>query len=201
MSLDEQSTFTNYNTTVFDFETAGIDNNCVIFTLSAVKFNRYDPSGVPLTVDELLQRSDKLDIRFNVAEQLMKGRVVEASCIEDFWGKLPKKVVSAAIRSGCETRVAQGLDEFFKFSEGTTLFCRGTDFEPPKLASLCKQFNVELPVKYNKFRDVRSYIDALTGKDDGVVEIPNTFVTTPHISLDDCLSDSAQMIKAYQSRI
>ncbi|EMQ69629.1 hypothetical protein VCNHCC008D_001146 [Vibrio cholerae O1 str. NHCC-008D] len=56
---------------------------------------------------------------------------------------------------------------------------------------------MQMPIKYNKFRDVRTYIDAFTMGDDGYIpdwETPNWI--TPHISVDDCWRDALQMIEA-----
>ncbi|EIF2256591.1 3'-5' exoribonuclease [Vibrio cholerae] len=182
---------TKVNTSVFDTETTGTDNKCIILTLSAVKFDRFNAFH-----DSAELKNYSFHRTLSVPEQILKGRIIEASCIEQFWLKQPQNVIDEAFFASA-TPVKQALEEFFDFIKGTQLYCRGTDFDPPKLASLCNDFGVQMPIKYNKFRDVRTYIDAFTMGDDGYIpdwETPNWI--TPHISVDDCWRDALQMIEA-----
>ncbi|MFV0449827.1 MAG: 3'-5' exoribonuclease domain-containing protein [Vibrio sp.] len=181
---------TNYNTTVFDTETCGIDNGSIILTLSAVKFDRH-ASKLELS------HECELHINLSISEQILKGRTIEKGTIA-WWQKQSEEAKNAAFYDE-QDPVSVSLERFFKFIEGTQVYCRGTDFDPPKLASLCKDFGVKMPIKYNQFRDVRTYIDALTDGTKGYIEDiePKGFVA--HDSLSDCWRDATQMIHARQS--
>lgn len=179
------------NTCVFDTETCGTENNCIVLTLSAVKFNRFGP----LELDKDHLDAHSFNRVLSIPEQILKGRIIEQSCIEYFWKKQPQSAIDAAFFQTAHS-VKQALNDFFEFVGDHQLYCRGTDFDPPKLASLCRDFGVKMPIKYNAFRDVRTYIDALTGGTLGYIE---DFETpdwiTPHISIDDCWRDAIQMIE------
>lgn len=182
------------NTSVFDTETCGTENGCIILTLSAVKFDR--KAGYKL-LDPEFRKQNSFNRVLSIPEQILAGRTVEQSCIQEFWKKQPKNAIEAAFFAD-SSPVKDSLNDFFKFVEGTQVFCRGTDFDPPKLSSLCRDFKVKMPIKYNAFRDVRTYIDALMGTDTGYLidwETPDWI--TPHISLDDCWRDALQMIAAF----
>ncbi|WP_417536365.1 3'-5' exoribonuclease domain-containing protein [Methylophaga sp.] len=181
---------TNYNTTVFDTETCGIDNGSIILTLSAVKFDR-NTSKLELNTE------CEFHVNLSISEQILKGRTIEKGTIA-WWNKQSKEAQNAAFYDEQES-VKEALEEFFEFVEGTQVYCRGTDFDPPKLASLCKDFGVKMPIKYNAFRDVRTYIDALTDGTKGYIENdePQGFVA--HNSLCDCWRDAMQMVHAKQS--
>ncbi len=184
------------NTTVFDFETGGVENGCLILTMSAARFNRFNFKPETFNIDDEFIESNSFNVALSIPEQILKGRAIEQSCIKNFWLKQPKEAVDAAFFSPSKP-VKESLEEFFEFVGDTQLYCRGTDFDPPKLASLCKDFGVKMPQKYNQFRDVRTYIDAFTGGSMGYIE---DFVTpewiVPHRSLDDCWRDVLQMLKA-----
>lgn len=182
------------NTSVFDTETTGTANNCIILTLSAVKFDRFQP----IPHGDAFYQETSFNRVLNIPEQILKGRIIEASCIEQFWLKQPKNAIDAAFYAPSNP-VKKALEEFFEFIKDTQPFCRGTDFDPPKLASLCKDFGVKMPIKYNAFRDVRTYIDAFTMGEQGYIESWNTpDWITPHISIDDCWRDALQMVEAPQ---
>lgn len=181
---------TNYNTTVFDTETCGIDNGSIILTLSAVKFDRYASKL------ELIHECE-FHINLSISEQILKGRIIEKGTIT-WWNEQSKEAQNTAFYDEQES-VKKALEEFFAFVEGTQVYCRGTDFDPPKLASLCKDFGVKMPIKYNAFRDVRTYIDAITDGTKGYIEIDNPVDFVAHNSLSDCCRDATQMIHARQS--
>lgn len=180
---------TKYNTTVFDTETCGIDNGSIILTLSAVNFDRY-ASKLELNTE------CELHINLSISEQILKGRIIEKGTIT-WWQEQSIEAQRAAFYDEQEP-VKEALERFFEFVEGTQVYCRGTDFDPPKLASLCKDFGVKMPIKYNAFRDVRTYIDAITDGTKGYIEMDNPVEFVAHNSLSDCWRDAMQMIEAKQ---
>lgn len=166
------------NTVVFDLETFVLKpHNALIASISAVKFDRFaTPENVEL---------EEFDAVLNLHEQVFKGRVIEAGTVA--WWKAMARILDAGTFA-CEPV----LKNFVQFIEGCQVFCRGTDFDPPKLLRLARDFGVDVPVKYNAWRDVRTYIDALSGDTSGYIDLELDLVA--HASLDDCKRDALQMI-------
>ena len=69
-------------------------------------------------------------------------------------------------------------------------------YNPGTVNEMClfEDFSLPVPWKYNQVRDVRTYIDALSGGSKGYLDEwqkPDWFV--PHHSLHDCIRDAEQM--------
>ncbi|OOF25074.1 hypothetical protein BZJ19_10165 [Salinivibrio proteolyticus] len=172
------------NTVVFDLETFALKpDNALIASISGVKFDRFaTPANVEL---------EEFDAVLNLREQVFKGRVIEAGTVA-WWNKPAQKEAMARILDAGTFACEPVLKDFVQFIEGCQVFCRGTDFDPPKLLSLARDFGVDVPVKYNAWRDVRTYIDALSGDTSGYIDLELDLVA--HASLDDCKRDALQMI-------
>ncbi|WPC72974.1 3'-5' exoribonuclease domain-containing protein [Vibrio porteresiae] len=179
------------DTTVFDTETCGLSDKSVILTLSAVRFNRNESKLA-------LDRKAEFHASLSIPEQLLKQRVIEPGTMK-WWDKQSEDAKSAAFFGSVIGKNKDILEKFFQFISGSQLFCRGTDFDPPKLISLCKDFDVEVPYKYNQYRDVRTYIDAFTDGNTGYLDDQSlTDDLIPHNSLHDCWRDAIQMVRARQ---
>lgn len=182
------------NTVVFDSETFAVaSHRAVIASLSGVKFDRFANKAEP-------EHFERFHAVLYVTEQIYKGRVIEASCIE-WWNKPSNMSAKAAILDLPHQSCKQAVLDFVEFIEGCQVFCRGTDFDPPKLLSLAADFGVKVPVKYNAWRDVRTYIDAFLETENGYLEGFEMKGLTAHNSLDDCIRDACQMIEARLFRV
>lgn len=187
------------DTVVLDTETLAMDKRSLVVTLSAVRFNRSD-DGIPIDVQDgqvILSSRYMLDLKLNVAEQLLAGRVVEPSTL-DWWNRQNHKArLQLVERPDLQMKVKEALTMLAEFIDGAKVYCRGTDFDPPILASLYADFGMEVPWQYNEVRDVRTYIDALSDGTNGYLsgwEKPAWLVA--HNSLHDCLRDALQMQQA-----
>lgn len=187
------------DTVVLDTETLAKDKRSLVVTLSAVRFNRSD-NGIPIVVEDgqlLYSGKNMLDLKLNVAEQLLAGRTVDPLTV-DWWNRQNHKArLQLVERPDLQMKAKEALTMLAEFIDGAQVYCRGTDFDPPILASLYADFGMEVPWRYNEVRDVRTYIDALSGGTKGYLsgwEKPAWFVA--HNSLHDCLRDALQMQKA-----
>lgn len=90
------------------------------------------------------------------------------------------------------------LDEKLRFDD-VHLYFRGTSFDEIILANAYKSFDLDIPWKFYKVRDVRTYIDALTNSNNGYLKDYKTnFGFTKHHALHDALRDAEQMCMAYE---
>lgn len=185
------------DTVVIDTETLAKDPKALVVTLSAVRFDRLG-SQIPITVlddGKLGWTGDNmLNLKLNVAEQLLAGRSVDPDTIE--WWNRQNHLARALLveRPDLQMNIKEALMMLTEFISGAQVYCRGTDFDPPILASLFADFGMEIPWRYNEVRDVRTYIDALSGGTKGYLSDwpkPTWFVA--HNSLHDCLRDAMQM--------
>ncbi|EOI3364623.1 3'-5' exonuclease [Aeromonas hydrophila] len=182
------------DTVVFDTETLAMDKKAVVLTLSAVRFNKHD-AEVGITIDNgrlSTEGENVLHLKLNVTEQLLAGRTVDPGTVA-WWNKQGKEARDGII-NGSNTPVREALILLSDFMKGAQPFARGTDFDPPILVSLFEGFSLPVPWKYNQVRDVRTYIDALSGGSKGYLDEwqkPDWFV--PHHSLHDCIRDAEQM--------
>ncbi|RKJ92170.1 hypothetical protein D6R50_06355 [Aeromonas veronii] len=185
------------DTVVVDTETLATDKRALVLSLSAVRFNKSD-AQLPLAFDngELFADGETtLHLRLNVTEPLLVGRTVDPGTVK--WWNGRSEEARASIISGHQVSIREALALFSGFVQGAQLFARGTDFDPPILASLFEDFGLPVPWRFNQVRDVRTYIDALTDGKKGYLESwkdEQWFV--PHNSLHDCVRDAAQMIRA-----
>lgn len=121
-----------------------------------IDIETYDviPSAVILSLGACVMNSQEENVfyrEFNPATQDM--RTTSQSTI-DWWNQqsIPAPCGSLSLQ--------QGLGEF-KYWLSTLraepiIWCKGTDFDTAILAHAYKQYNIELPWKYNNVRDMRT---------------------------------------------
>ncbi|MCX0428022.1 3'-5' exonuclease [Aeromonas veronii] len=182
------------DTVVVDTETLATDKRALVLTLSAVRFNRY-AAELGLSFDNgepFMDGETTLHLKLNVTEQLLAGRTVDPGTVK--WWNGRGDAARASIINGHSVSTREALALFSGFVQGAQMFARGTDFDPPILASLFEDFGLPVPWRFNQVRDVRTYIDALSGGTKGYLEnwqAPDWFVS--HNSLHDCIRDAMQM--------
>lgn len=182
------------DTVVVDTETLALDKRALVLTLSAVRFNRHAvdldfafDNGKPFVDGETT-----LHIKLDVTQQLLAGRTVDPGTVK--WWNGRSQEARDSIINGSAVSLREALVLFTGFIQGAQLFARGTDFDPPILATLFEDFGLPVPWRFHEVRDVRTYIDALSGGTKGYLENwqkPDWFVS--HNSLHDCIRDAAQM--------
>lgn len=185
------------NTVVVDTETLALDKRALILTLSAVRFDRDAKElGLMFDNDKLFADGETtLHLKLDVTQQLLAGRTVDPGTVK-WWNGRSQEARDSIIK-GNTVSVREALILFSEFVQGAQLFARGTDFDPPILATLFEDFELPVPWRFHEVRDVRTYIDALSGGTKGYLdswENPDWFVS--HNSLHDCIRDAAQMQRA-----
>ena len=153
------------NTVVVDTETLATDKRALVLTLSAVRFDRtaqglkelglmFD-NGVPFVDGETT-----LHLKLNVTQQLLAGRTVDPGTVK--WWNGRSQEVRDSIINGSSVSVREALILFSGFIQGAQLFARGTDFDPPILATLFEDFSLPVPWRFNEVRDVANNIMSIS---------------------------------------
>ncbi|MDL1993005.1 3'-5' exoribonuclease domain-containing protein [Vibrio parahaemolyticus] len=188
-----------FDTAVIDTETLAMDDNAVVLTLSGVMFNRCQ-SDLLYLLSEAPEHSEgkgfrSFHLELNVTEQILAGRTIDPGTIA--WWNKQEKAARDSILHARGMLFGDAACVLLEELQDAQVFFRGTDFDPPKIASLFRMIGKKSPWKYNAVRDVRTYIDALTGGTKGYIEDwkdPDWFVA--HNSLHDCFRDAMQMQQA-----
>lgn len=186
------------NTVVIDTETLDTQSTAVVLTVSAIRFNRYRQGlNIEFEPDGSLkpEGKDQLHVMVNVTEQLIYGRTVSESTAK--WWREQSQAAKDSVIQGEFFSVGEVMELLTEFIGDAQVYCRGTDFDPPILASLYRMLGQKAPWKYNQVRDVRTYIDALSGGTKGYLDEwikPEWLIA--HNSLHDCIRDALQMQQA-----
>ncbi len=169
---------------MIDLETLAVENDAVILTMGAIKFDPFsDTIG------------DSLYLRLQVDEQFEMGRVSADSTLE-WWGKQSEAVREEALGEG-EDRVT--VEEFtsslskFLFGCGH-IWAQGVMFDIGKLEHLYKQLNKPVPWQFWQVRDSRTLLSTLGDPRD-------KNATEAHNALADAISQAVavqDVIKKYQ---
>jgi hypothetical protein len=182
---------------VIDVETLGLYQDAIVLSLGAVGF-QFDPDAHP-NFDKLV--STGINIKFDIKDQMRAGRAMTDSTVE--WWKGQDEAAKAILRPSPEDRsMVDGLTEFadwvknmktYNYKE-SFVWSRGTYFDFPKVEHMYMQSNIPVPYNGWKIRDVRTFIDVLTGGSRGVYNLqhaPTGFVA--HNSLHDAAMDACRM--------
>ena len=175
------------NEIMLDIETLGANNNTVILSISAVKFN--------LSTGEI---GDKFEMGLNILQQLFQKRDIENETIE-WWSKQTDEA-KKRITDLKQFNVYEVLTKFniFAFKNVThvkeiKIWGNGCTFDNIILESLYKSFSLDYPFPYWGNRDVRTLVDIA---DLDLKEFK--FKGVKHNGLDDCLHQINYCHAAYK---
>lgn len=188
---------------VVDLETLGLRENAVVLSLGAVvfTFEHY------WTIEQLRQQS--FYCKFNVDEQIALKREIDESTLE-FWTKQDSETIEMNVKpSDKDVSLKEGLTQFSKFLKQceydwktSFLWSRGVAFDFPKIESLYECIEMRLPFNSKKQRDIWTYIDCLTGSNDGQYILQNNYEgkrdLIKHHALSDCLLDVLVINEIFQ---
>ena len=193
---------------IFDLETLGVKRrDVVIVSIACVPFDITKQN----TFDELEAQSffRKLDIR----SQLKTGATVEESTME-WWSKQSEEARRFSIKFS-ETDVDNAtafteLADFVKSVPGydyknSFIWSRGIAFDMPKIEyqmELLAETGVDVPVNFWKARDIRTFLDTLTGQNTGTYTCPEVeeAIARAHLhhALHDAIIDAIRMQQLYK---
>lgn len=163
---------------MFDLETLGLDDDSVIVSIGAARFNEVD------------EPRDKMALLLDMKEQQRRGRQIQIGTLM-WWMEQNEAARRWNFDSMNRYPVDVALRAFVTFCQGSSLYwCRGATFDPILLEHLFKQYGMAVPWKYNQIHDVRS-LDELT---DGFEEPAGSVAHKP---LDDCLMQIAQVQRVF----
>lgn len=184
---------------IFDVETLGKESNAVILSMALIHF---DPNKNPSHKE---MRENAFFVKLDAEDQMKRlGRSVTKSSLE-WWAKqcLNAKIVSfkpseqdIKIEDGYE-RMRQYAQQFPNY-RNATVWARG-NLDQLVLDSIEEKLGLEPIFHYNKWRDVRTAVDFLTGSDNGYCEVdyegfnPSLDITK-HNPIDDCIYDAMMLL-------
>jgi hypothetical protein len=187
---------------VFDLETLGLREDCVILSLGCVPFEFENPKPFANLV------KGGIVIKFNVEEQIKKyKRRVDPKTVS--WWKSQGGEAKAILKSSSTDKtVVNGLTELSEWIKSTNyngksyIWSRGSYFDFPKIEHLYESADLIFPVNTWKIRDIKTYADILQGRDDGqwdrglnIVGNNETFIK--HNCLHDAAHDACAMQLVY----
>lgn len=183
---------TQPNVVVVDLETGSMTPDAVIFTIGAVRFKPdapYAPTVVHL-------RETGLYMYVKVPKQLIMGRVTDHDTVDIWWPNQSSAAQAEKDKAysdeAVELNVAlQVLSDYIKPDD--RVYARGQEFERDILTSAYKMVGGRFFRRYNKIFDVRSWIEAYTGKNSGIYELLDHVGLVAHVSIDDCIRDALEM--------
>lgn len=136
---------------MIDLETLGTGTDAVVLTIGAVKFNP-NSSDAP---------HSEFYYRFDVNEQLNKGRSVDHSTL-DWWGQQDPVVMEEALGDNDRTDVATVLKELQTWCVGVeNIWAHGVAFDIVLLESLFTMYETHYPWPFWKIRDSRTLFGIL----------------------------------------
>ena len=155
---------------MIDLETLGTGPDCVVLTIGGVKFN---PNLVSTPREEFYYR-------FEVDEQLEKGRTTQESTLE-WWGKQEASVREEALGDENRTPVLEVLQALNKWCvSADTIWCQGPAFDIVILENLLKQYNHHTPWPFWKIRDSRTLFGIMPKDPRKAIDF------AAHNALEDC---------------
>lgn len=183
-----------------DIETLAVTPHSVVLSVAAVgfdfeealNFNDYKAVGLHLKLDPI--------------EQIKSGRTVDPETVK-WWKKQGEKAAKILQPSSNDLKVGDALERIEKFIKtcgydwrNSYIWTRGLNFDIPIIEDLFRQGNKPVPYNTWKTRDIRTYIDVLTGSTDGKYTVVDSLVEnfTAHSALDDICMDVIRMKEIYR---
>ena len=131
---------------MIDLETLDVLPTATVLTIGGVKFNP----------NEISEPTQPFYYRFNVDEQLDKGRTTSESTLE-WWGKQAEDVREEALGDADRTPVLEVLQALNKWCVGVdTIWCQGPAFDIVILEDMFRSYDHHLPWPFWKIKDSRT---------------------------------------------
>lgn len=187
----------------FDVETLGKREGAVVTTLSCVPFSfEKDTSYDDLVLSGFY-------VKFDIKEQIQKYHRSTCSDTIQWWKEQSQEArENSILPSDADVSLEEGLGQLTAFIKGSGynfnksyVWCRGNYFDFPKIEDIYRCLGLNVPFNTWKIRDTRTYIDILTGVDNGGYTLkggtPSNFVH--HHALHDAALDVARMLEIYRA--
>ena len=186
---------------MFDIETLGVDSNAVILSLACIYF---DPDSNP-TYKEL--KESAFFVKLNAKDQVERlGRKVDRDTV-DWWAKQCDNVKIKSLKPSPNDVLAEDAVNMLrtwadsKNDKKCYVWARGNLDE---LLYRALEFQItgsrdDTVFAFNRWRDVRTAVDFLTGSNNGYCKVDHPefnfdIDVTKHDPVDDCASDIMMLI-------
>lgn len=134
---------------MLDIETLGFQQNCVVLTLGAVKFDPYSDD----------EPSQPLYFRINVDEQTELGRVIDESTMT-WWAMQPLEVFEEAMSEDDRISMDEATNQLNKYLVGVNkIWAQGPLFDICIMENFYKMIGKPVPWQYYNIRDSRTLFD------------------------------------------
>jgi hypothetical protein len=183
----------------FDIETLDITPRAVVLSLACVSFSFEETKSY----DEY--KKEGLYIKLNPIEQMKAGRSVGPDTVK-WWksqGPIAAKILQPSAQDVSVLDTLRLVKEYI-FSHGydykeSYIWTRGLNFDIPIIEDLYRTNGQEQPYNTWKTRDIRTYIDVLTGSTSGKYELVESVADefVAHSALDDIVMDIMRMKEIY----
>lgn len=191
---------------MLDTETLGTREGAVVLSVGAVAFSLLE--NQPNDYNDLVLNG--FYVKFSVQDQVKNyGRRIDDDTL-NWWKSQGEEAQKVLKPSQHDASMVDGLNSFndwikqlpgYKYKT-SYVWSRGTYFDFPKLESMYDQAGIKPGYNGWKIRDVRTYIDVLTGDDWGRYDprggVPAEFI--PHHALHDAAMDSYRMVEIFNNQ-
>lgn len=153
---------------VIDYETLGISHDTVILSLGCVVFD----FNKQYTYEQLIDPNfeGRFYIKFDVEDQVKNyGRTINKNTL-DWWKGQGEDAQKVLKRTPEDMKFVDAVNAFDKFlldagmMDKSQIWCRGQDFDISILKSMYTQMDMEEPVKFWNYRDIRTAIQCWCGE-------------------------------------
>lgn len=196
------------NTVIIDIETLDTAPTAVILSIGAFAFDRFDLNGTLENIkNSSIEKNEgpyHLYYVCNLNDQLVSSKRTISQSTLDWWRRQShennKHIFLNYNSQNLEKALNALLDkmnEWKRLSDNFRFYFRGTDFDPVIIKNAFSEYGLPTPWEYYNVRDVRTYIDALSGDDSGYLDGHKlSFNYIKHNSLHDAMRDAEQMCAA-----
>lgn len=151
----------NYNIDItFDLETVATTANAAVMQVAAVVWDR-DAASNPFLLYDSFVFNEHVDLRSCVVD----GFDFDQQTVQ--WWSQRSDAAKHAVTKGQAYHVKDVFTSFINWidgvvrkteASGTRLWCQGMDFDTAILKNIFRKYGLQLPVKYQQFRDCRTVI-------------------------------------------
>lgn len=167
----------NHIDITFDMETCATTANAAVMQVAAVAWNRsakenpfsvgdgsavaFDYSGIPDAPPNIISFNEHIDLRTCVVD----GFDFDQATVK-WWANQTDKA-KKAVTDGLAEPIEEVFIRFIEWinkvkkdtkAESVCLWCQGMDFDAAILRNICHKYDLELPSRYQQFRDCRTLI-------------------------------------------
>ncbi|WP_417762196.1 3'-5' exonuclease [Shewanella sp.] len=193
-----------YDNVTIDLETLDTKTSAKILSIGIVPFNFNEN----VSFAELCSRESSLYIKIN---QYMSYEFLfyqqgftESESTRHWWEKqgdaakhvLDEDFENDLVITDALEILSKHLEKYVKplIKDGGHIYCRGYDFDGGILNHHYSQLQMQAPWQYNRFRCIRTFIDALARTRNGYIKGDNPAGFIKHHALHDAAADTLTMI-------